>query len=170
MVRVAPYEANIAHILHSYKYRGREEIEPLLCDWLAEAVLEATWVNEIEAIVSVPTHWLHRVRRPLHAARQLADGLAVRCNRPHAPILQRIRAGRHQVNLPEIERRKNVKNAFALRDGVTLNDAKVLIVDDVRTTGATMEECANVLLKAGAKRVYGAVLLKAQVGEDVPTF
>lgn len=127
---------------------------------MAEAVETAPWRERVEAVVSVPTHWKRRFNRPFHAADALASFVARRVNLPHLAVLRRVRAGPHQIGLSPTDRAANVRGAFAVRKGVTLHDARLLLIDDVRTTGATVEECAKVLRREGAAEVYAAVVLR----------
>jgi ComF family protein len=156
---VGPYAGHLGHLVRSYKYRGREELEPILGDWLAQVVSRASWLDRVEAVVSVPTHWRRRLSRPLYAADALAGVVARRTGLPHLPVLRRVRAGRHQIGLNPAERARNVRGAFAIRRGVTLHDARLLLVDDVKTTGATINECAKMLRDGGAAEVYAAVVV-----------
>lgn len=148
-------------LLRSYKYHGREEVGLLLGEWLAEVVAKAPWYEKVEAMVSVPTHWTRRVWHPLHAADALARIVAGRTDLSWLPILKRVRAGPHQIGLSYDERVRNVRDAFALRRGVRLRDARLLLIDDVKTTGATINECAKTLHRAGAAEVYVAVVVTA---------
>jgi len=157
---VGLYRDLLGQLLRAYKYHGREELALLLGGWLAEAIETAPWRGNIEAIVSVPTHWIRRFNRPFHAADALASHVARKVSLPHVPILRRVRAGPRQIGLSDTERAVNVRGAFAIRKGVVLRDARVLLIDDVRTTGATLEECAKVLRHAGAAEVYAAVVLR----------
>ena len=159
-VRVGIYGDLLGQLLRAYKYHGREELALLLGGWLAEAIEAAPWRERIEAVVSVPTHWKRRFHRPFHAADALASHVAQEASLPHVPILRRVRAGPRQIGLSDTERAANVRGAFAIRKGVVLRDARVLLIDDVRTTGATLEECAKVLRRSGAAEVYAAVVLR----------
>jgi len=159
-VRVGIYRDLHSQLLRSYKYHGHEELALLLGGWLAEAIETAPWRDRIEAVVSVPTHWKRRFNRPYHAADALASYVARKASLPHVPILRRVRAGPRQIGLSDTERAANVRGAFAIRKGVVLRDARVLLIDDVRTTGATLEECAKVLRRDGAAEVYAAVVLR----------
>jgi len=171
-VRVGPYHveaigeeveppgvSNLGRIVRTYKYKGREELEPILGEWLAEVVGAAPWLHRIEAIITVPTHWRHRLGRPLYAAEALAAIVDKRTGLPLAPVLKRVRGGPHQIGLSHTARAENVRGAFAVRRGVTLKDARVLLIDDVKTTGATINECAKVLRRGGAAEVYAAVVV-----------
>jgi ComF family protein len=143
-------------------------LESILGGWLAEAVERVPWRERLEAVVPVPTHWQRRLLRSFHAADRLAAFVARQVKLPLVPILRRTRAGPHQIGLSYAERAKNVLGAFALRRGVKLDQARLLLVDDVKTTGATIDECAKVLRRAGAAEVYAAVVVTAgwQPGQD----
>lgn len=159
-VRAGIYRDVLGQLLRTYKYRGREELTALLGGWLAEAVETAPWRERVEAVVSVPTHWKRRFNRPFHAADALAAFVARKVSLPQVPILRRVRAGPHQIGLSPTERTANVRGAFALRKGIALRGARLLLIDDVRTTGATLEECAKVLRRGGAAEVFAAVVLR----------
>lgn len=167
-VRVGPYADELGALVRVYKYHGREELGSLLGGWLVETVTNAPWLDRVEAVVSIPTHWRHRLSRPFHAADALAAIVATRIGLPHVPVLRRVRAGRHQIELRGYTARvENVRGAFALQRGVVLHDARFLLIDDVKTTGATIRECTNVLRRGGAAEVYAAALVV--VGGDQPT-
>ena len=160
-VRVSAYDTESGKVLRLYKYHGRQKLGLLLGRWMAESISASTWHNRIEVVASVPTHWTRRLRRSFHAADALAILIAERLGLPHAVLLKRIRGGPHQIGLKYEERKANVRNAFAMCRGVELRQARVLLVDDVKTTGATVNECAGVLKKAGAAEVYVAVVALA---------
>ncbi len=166
-VRVGPYSEGLGQFIRSYKYRQREELGSALGGWLAETIRDAPWLHRVEAVVAVPTHWRHRLTRPLYAAEALAAIVARRAALPLAPVLMRVRGGPHQIGLSFSARAENVRGAFAIRRGVTLNDARLLLIDDVKTTGATLNECAKVLRRAGAAELYAAVVVTA--GWDTPS-
>jgi predicted amidophosphoribosyltransferase len=88
----------------------------------------------------------------------LAEFVARHTKLPFVPLLRRRYPGRRQTGLSEMERRENVRGLFAPARAVTLQKARVLLVDDVRTTGATLEECAKILKRQGAREVYAAVV------------
>ncbi len=159
-VRVGPYGRALGALVRAYKYHGREELEAILAGWLADVIKAAPWLKRVQAVVSVPTHWRHRLGRPLYAADMLAALVARQIHLPHLPILRRVRAGPHQIGLSYTDRTENVRGAFAMRKGVTLRNARLLLIDDVKTTGATLEECTKVLRRGGAAEVYGAVVVK----------
>ena len=78
--------------------------------------------------------------------------------------LRRIRSTQPQTQLTSEERRKNVRRAFGIVEHATLKGRAVLLIDDVATTGSTLNECARALKKAGVKEVYGLVLARTATG------
>ncbi|MFQ5413336.1 MAG: ComF family protein [Phycisphaerae bacterium] len=160
-VRVGAYGDPLGGLVRDFKYRGRVGHGYALGRWLGASVSAAAWCDEIDVVTSVPTHWRHRLRRPLHAADVLGAQVARLAGLPYVALLRRVRAGPHQVGLSHAERIANVRGAFAMRADVSLRSARVLLVDDVKTTGATINECARVLYAGGAAAVYAAVVLTA---------
>ncbi|MGD2107970.1 MAG: double zinc ribbon domain-containing protein [Phycisphaerae bacterium] len=158
-VRVGEYSRGVGELVRLFKYRGQERLGCSLGLWLADAARGASWLDRVEAVVSVPTHWRRSLRWPVHAADALAAIVARDIRLPHLPVLHRIKAGPHQIGLSYLDRRRNVRGAFALRRGVALHGARLLLVDDVKTTGATINECAKILRQGGAGEVYAAVLV-----------
>ena len=151
----------VGQLLRDYKFRGQQVLGPALSGWLADAVRQADWCKQVEVIVPVPTHWARRLRRPFYAADELAELLGARLDLPVIPVLRRVRGGKRQIGLSFSERQVNIRRAFAVRRGFALQGTRVLLVDDVRTTGATLDECARVLHKAGAGEIHAAIVARA---------
>lgn len=165
-VRVGTYGPELGRLIRLYKFSGRDEIEPVLGGWLAARINSAAWFDRLDGLVAVPTHWMHRIRRPLHAADALAAYVSRKTGLSNRKVLKRTRAGRHQVGLPYSKRVENVRGAFALRRGASVKGTRLLLVDDVRTSGATLDECAKVLRKAGAAEVYAAIVAKVPFASE----
>lgn len=161
-VRTGAYHGRLADAVRRYKYDAREDLHPLLSTKLTAAVRDAPWLPRIEVVTFVPTHWRRHLMKPFYTAERLARSLSVDFDLPLAALLRRTRAGPHQIGLSPTARLANVRGAFAPARGVKLQQARLLLVDDVKTTGATMEECAKVLRAAGAAEVYGAVLARVE--------
>lgn len=160
--RLGPYAASLQTMLRAYKFHERDCLEPLLGRWFAAAIQAHGWLDRIDAVTVVPTHWRRHITKTLYPARALAVRTASLLDLPFVDLLRRLRSGPHQIGLSYSARLTNVRGVFAPRHGVVLNKARLLIIDDVRTTGATLEECARVLLAAGAAEVYAAVICKAE--------
>ena len=103
----------------------------------------------VDLVVPVPLHRRRRRARGFNQAEELARHLGPRCR----AVLVRTRATPSQTDLPAAQRHANVRAAFALRRRADVAGLTVLLVDDVSTTGATLEACARVLRLAGAREV-----------------
>ena len=148
------YEGALRDIIHAFKYEGRRSLADPLAGLMREAgraVLE-----DCECIVPVPLHPWRRLRRGFNQARDLAE----RLDRPVVDALWRVRATPSQMSLNAASRRTNLRRAFSLSwvrgtdlSGPRIRGARIVLIDDVRTTGATLDECAKVLRRAGATDV-----------------
>lgn len=164
--RVGTYGGKAGELVRQYKFRGRHDVEPLLVEWLADSILALGWTERVGAVTFVPTHWRRAFQSRLHVARSLARGVAKRLDLPCIPLLRRTRWGPRQVGLSYHQRMENVRGAFSLMPGTLVRGARVLVVDDVRTTGATLEECAKALRKGRAAEVYAAIVARARGADD----
>lgn len=113
----------------------------------------------IDAVVPVPMHWLRRITRGASAADTIAAAVARGLGLPSRRMLGRWRATRRQNACAVGERPANVRGAFRARGRPA--GRRLLLVDDVSTTGATLAECRRVLVEAGAAAVYAAVIARA---------
>ena len=112
-----------------------------------------------DVLVPVPLHKKQFAKRQYNQSAVLAAHLNKATGIPSAPkILARIRETRPQYTLNKQERAENIKHAFQVKDGYPLPGAKILVIDDICTTGSTINECARVLKQAGASEVHGLVL------------
>jgi len=147
------YEGVGKEIVHALKYRGYTPVAAkLAAPLLAESV-----GGEFDGIVPVPLHRARLRKRGFNQAALLARGLAGRMNSPVSDTLQVVRSTRDQVELSAAERRRNVAGAFLAG---TRTRGKLLLVDDVFTTGATTNACAAALLRAGAAEVHAVTLCR----------
>jgi ComF family protein len=117
----------------------------------------------IDLIVPVPMHWRRRMMRGTSAADSLARALAAALDRPWRSALVRTRATRMQNELEPSARRSNVRGAFRAMSGT--RGRRVLLVDDVTTTGGTLSACRRALVAAGATAVYAAAAVRADATE-----
>lgn len=158
------YEGTLREIIHAFKYDGRRSLARPLAAMMRAAGAEI--LRDADFVVPVPLHPWRRLRRGFNQAEALATCL----ERPVVNALRRARATQPQAGLTARQRRRNVRNAFRtsrrVRAGL-LKNATVVLVDDVRTTGATLDACARVLKDAGARHVR--VLTVARAGLRVIT-
>lgn len=149
------YEGVGKEIVHALKYRGYTRVvEKLAAPLMAEALGEP---GPFDAVVPVPLHRARMRRRGFNQAALLARGVAGRMNTPVSDTLQVVRSTRDQVELSAAERRANVAGAFAAKAPLR---GRLLLVDDVLTTGATLSACADTLIAAGAAEVHAVTLCR----------
>jgi ComF family protein len=144
------YEGRMKDIIHSLKYEHRRSIAPPLGRLMSECGAEL--LRDADAVVPVPLHPRRQYERGFNQAEDLAQHLGVAV----LPLLKRVVFTKSQIELPKHARSENVRNAFAFRaDPRSLipDPCIVVLVDDVSTTGATLEACARVLKANGVKEV-----------------
>jgi ComF family protein len=140
------YEGRMKDIVHSLKYERRRSIGPPLGRLMREC--GADLLRDANVVVPVPLHPRREYERGFNQADDLARQLGV----PVAPLLKRIIFTQSQIELPKHRRQENVKHAFALAaSGLSIQIA--VLIDDVSTTGSTLEACARVLKANGVKEV-----------------
>jgi len=144
-------------LLHGYKFNARLALGQVLTQQLLQAW---PWPKP-EAVIPVPLHQDRLRERGFDQALEIARGMARHWQVPlWADVLQRTRATSEQSGLKRAERRRNVRQAFTVRGNLTA-PGPLLLVDDVMTTGATLDACAYALHKAGAECVWVTALARA---------
>jgi ComF family protein len=142
------YEGRMKDVIHALKYERRRTIAPRLGALMRDR--GADLLRDASVVVPVPLHPRREYQRGFNQAEDLARELGV----PVAPLLKRVVFTQSQIELPKDERQENVKNAFGFRPSAPGSIPQiVVVVDDVSTTGATLESCARVLKSAGVKEV-----------------
>ena len=156
---VAVYRSRgiVRKLVHEFKYNRQRYLCHPLSDWLAETLDDLRLRDRrFDFIVPVPLHPTRERERGFNQAQLLAEGLAARSHLPVRPALERIRYTTTQTQFDRHERMENLRDAFRLRKKEDVRDCRVLLIDDVLTTGSTLSECAHVLKKAGALTVHAA--------------
>ena len=151
---VLRYDDASRDLILRFKHGDRTDAAPAFGQWLQRA--GAGLLADAEVIAPVPLHWWRLFRRRYNQAALLGGALAKAAGVPAVnDLLVRRRATPSQGGLGAAQRRRNVAGAFAVhpRHRAALADRRVLLVDDVLTTGATAEACARALFKAGARAV-----------------
>jgi len=161
---VGPFDDVLRDVVHGLKFQGRRTLAARLGPLLREAAGDL--LADADAVVPVPLHPWRRWRRTYNQA----DLLAVTLGRPVWRVLRRRRATPPQTALDRQARQANVRHAFALggwlpgaaaRARRNIEGTTLVLVDDVLTTGATLDACARVLLEAGADEVRAITVARA---------
>jgi ComF family protein len=144
------YEGELRELIHLFKYGRVQTLAKPLGRFLAQALPRE---ESFDAIVPMPLHWRKRWQRGFNQADLLAREISRRTHAPVRNALRRVRFTATQAGLTNAKRRKNVSGAFRPRGAQALNGQRILLVDDVMTTGSTAAACARALKLAGARKV-----------------
>ena len=145
---IGAYDGVLRKIVHALKYDGRRSLARTLGTMMRDR--GAGILDDAACAVPVPLHASRRRERGFNQAADLAQHLGL----PVVAALRRVRATATQTGLPAAQRHRNVRDAFATTPAAAaLSRAVVVVVDDVSTTGATLEACARVLKEAGVREV-----------------
>lgn len=160
IARAGVYADALQHMILAFKH-DRSEMACILAP-LADAALQGSrFYNDIDLLVPVPLHWTRRLRRGYNQSHIIAK----RLSHPRARVstdLVRVRQTGAQPQMPTpAARARNVAGAFAVRNRHDFAGKIVCLVDDIKTSGATLNECAKTLKDAGAVKVYALVLAVA---------
>jgi predicted amidophosphoribosyltransferase len=152
------YDGILRQAVLSLKHRGHDELSRGLGRRLAARIVLAPWFDELTGVVAVPSHGLRQLRRKWCAADLIADEVGVAIGRPVLPVLRR-HGLRRQAGRTRAQRKQLPRGSFSARRSVRRH--RLLLVDDVCTTGTTLRRAAETLLSAGAESVYLAAVAHA---------
>jgi ComF family protein len=161
---VAAYRGRgiVRRIIHDFKYGRQIHLRHLVGRWLRAALDDPRLRGRgFDVIVPVPLHPTRKRERGFNQASLLAELLSAQISIQSRPLLERIRYTTTQTALDRAERMENLHNAFRLRKNMNVRDLRVLLIDDVLTTGSTLSECARVLKDAGVISVHAATAARA---------
>lgn len=139
-------EGLLQHLLHKLKYDGKKEIGTFLGKTLAHDLQQVKWSEKIDAIIPVPLHPKKEATRGFNQAEIIAEGMQEVLNIPViTDVLHRARYTESQTKKTREERLLNMKDAFEVKHREKITGKHLLLIDDVLTTGATLEACAIAL-------------------------
>ncbi len=152
----------VQQLLHALKYKGHEEIGEVLGTWYGADLKEHHYQEQFDLIIPVPLHRKKLRKRGYNQSDSFARGLSQVLGILWQPdVLERLADTRTQTKKTRLERWQNVGQLFTVAKPELVKNQRILIVDDVMTTGATLEACAFVLLEAGAAAVSVAAIAAA---------
>ena len=161
---VAAYRGRgiVRDVIHEFKYGRQIHLRHLVARWLRAALDDDRLrSHQFDVMVPVPLHPARQRERGFNQASLLAELLGAQTSIPCKPLLKRIRYTTTQTALDRSERMENLHNAFRLRKNRDVRGLRVLLIDDVLTTGSTLSECARVLKRGGATSVHAATAARA---------
>jgi ComF family protein len=148
------YSTPLKELVHALKYSRERPAARVLAEVLFEALRGSPAAEFGEVVVPVPLHPARLRDRTFNQSALVGRVLARSLGLPFAKPLRRVRQTVSQTELSPTARRRNVRDAFALRGAKAVKGRQVILVDDVITSCATTSECARVLVESGAARVY----------------
>ena len=147
------YDEGIRECIHLLKFSGKDFLARHLAEDMAKSVQDDFKGIDFDFICYVPFSRMNKITRRYNPSELLAKHLSKVLDLSLNPVLIKLFENENQRNLNIIERTGNVFGVYDIRDGVDVKDKTILLVDDVKTTGATLNNCASILKIRGAKRV-----------------
>ena len=137
----------VQQLMHNLKYRGQEDVGLFLGKWLGETLKESNAFSEIEVVVPVPLHKSKQRKRGYNQVDKFGKALAEALNADYnTSTLIKTAATKTQVFKDRFKRSSNIDANFAISETISLQNKHLLLVDDIITTGATIEACSHALL------------------------
>lgn len=161
LVSAIAYDASpvVRRAIWTVKYGRIHAPEKILLSLLSEVARKRCRTRSSISLCPVPLHWVRDFERGFNLAAVLAHGIGEECGFPVQPILRRVRATGHQAHRDRAQRLLALRNAFALKKGAVA-PRHVVLIDDIATTGATLDACARILKEAGASWVEAWVVAR----------
>jgi len=148
------FEGSLQEAIHRWKYEGKTRLTHFFAEWMVKGLNRYWEPDSLDLLIPVPLYTQRLRERGFNQALLLVKELSRRTGIPYRKtILQKKKPTIPQVNLSGAEREKGLRGAFHIIRNEELLGKSVLLVDDVYTTGATVNECSKVLLRGGAERV-----------------
>lgn len=156
-------EGDVQSMLHYFKYKDAKEIGNIVGNWYAQELLDNDFYKNFDIIIPVPLHPKKLRKRGYNQSACFGEGLAEIWKIPQLEHgLKKVTNTKSQTKKSRQERYDNMKAGFVVPNPEEIKDKNILLVDDVVTTGATLEACANLLLENGAKTVSIAAIAVTQ--------
>ncbi len=156
-------KGRVQKVIHALKYGNRPDVGRLMGQMLGKTILGVPHFQGLDAIIPVPLHPMRQRKRGYNQSACLAEGISTVLKIPfYENALSRLENTTSQTNKSRLERFQNVESVFEVSEKMDLRNMHLLLVDDVLTTGATLEACGAVLLKEKGVRLSVATLAIAE--------
>jgi ComF family protein len=157
---LGPYAPPFLTLVHELKYHGRTKLAPLLGDALTSLMMTDGLLKHADLLVPIPLHPARQRERGYNQSELLTNRVSQLTGIPISGALRRVKNTKTQARIKDDDeaRKRNLKGAFAVRQDAALHDKQVILIDDVTTTGATLDAAAQVLKQAGVGAVYALVI------------
>ncbi len=158
---MSSYDSFLSDVIRLIKYRPSNRLMRSLLHEIEECCDVRSVINSDDIVIPVPMHSSRQKKRGFNQAELLAEKIAAMTGADFSPALQRIRATRPQADCNEDERLTNLDDAFSLAPGLVQSAfarRRLILIDDVATTGTTLQQCANILGRLSPTKVVGLVI------------
>jgi ComF family protein len=155
------YTEPLSPLIHALKYQGKKSLAEIFGRGLTGLLNSDPILKQADAIIPIPLHPARQRERGYNQTELLGLELSRQTGIPIINALKRKKNTKSQTTLDPAKRRENMRGAFAVKDNSTIQNKKVILIDDVITSGATINSATQTLLNGGAKEVYGLVIARA---------
>jgi len=151
--------SNVQQLIHELKYKGQQQVGEFVGDWLSEEMISSKRFKNLDCIIPVPLHKNKLKKRGYNQVTVFGKILSKKLNIPfYEDVLIKTDASKTQTKKLRFDRWKNAQHKFIINNSEKINNKHILIIDDIITTGATMEACASILLNENNTKVSIATM------------
>lgn len=148
----APYfytrDSALATLVHDFKYRGFSRLAAVMGELGAKALLPSGLFDGVEMLLPVPLHWRKKLKRGYNQTEMLAEGISKATGIPVSTQLKAVKPHRTQTSLTPEQRAENTRGVFELKSPESVHGKRVMLVDDICTTGATLQAASQAVVEA----------------------
>ena len=151
--------SEIQQLIHELKYKGQQQVGEFVGNWLGDEILLSNRLNNLDCIIPVPLHKSKLKKRGYNQLTTFGNSLSKKLNIPfYQDVLIKIDASKTQTKKLRFDRWKNAQHRFTLKNNSKINGKHILLIDDIITTGATLEACAITLLNGHNTKISIATM------------
>jgi ComF family protein len=155
------YKDSARRLILKFKYSGRSFLAQDLGLAMNETLRQYDFYNDSDFVIPIPLNILRKIKRGYNQAELLAEEISLKTNIPLLKnVLFRRRITKPQFKLSKIERSKNIKDSFFVKNNTIIKNKTILLIDDIATTSITVSSCSSALKTAGVKKVYVLTLAR----------